>query len=257
MDDSNTPQSDNSTKYKAQHTENGGKTRSRATVTKNQSESDHCDKNPNHRLPQSKWWHRVDWSQVFLDGVLIIIGIRLACIYSGQLSQMVESNKTSRDAFTASSRAWISPMSAGFKETPKPRNPLQFGVQYGNPGHSPALDVRPIYKIRSVPASSFDDNSIKASIEADDVCHGVLEAPGADAIYPEQPNGYRLDFTLKEPNFIDDPDIFDGKKVFILEMCFAYKTINSLRHTSFCYFYRSGTTLPNQWNVCNAGNHAD
>ena len=180
-----------------------------------------------------------------------------AVIATLQWLAMQNSNQISRDAFTSSTRAWISPMRAGFEETPKLGNSLQFGVQYGNPGHSPALDTRPTYRIRSVPASSLEDNTIKASIESDDICHGVLEAPGADVIYPDQPNGYKLHFALSERNFIDDPDIFDGKKIFVFEMCFAYKTNATLHHTSFCYSYRNGLTTPNQWNVCNAGNHAD
>lgn len=146
---------------------------------------------------------------------------------------------------------------AGFREIPQQGKPLSFGIQYGNPGKSPALDVRPTYKIRSVPKSSLDDNSIKSVIESDDICKGVTEAVGADVIYPEQPNGYKLEFQTSEPSFINDPDIFDGGKVFLMEMCFAYKTFGKLHHTSLCYFYEAGRSKVDQWNICTAGNHAD
>ena len=103
----------------------------------------------------------------------------------------------------------------------------------------------------------MDDNSIKSAIESDEICKGVTEAAGADVIYPEQPNGYKLDFEVKEPNFINDPEVFDGRKIFVMEMCFAYRTTGTLHHTSFCYFYQGGTTKVNQWSICTAGNHAD
>ena len=166
-------------------------------------------------------------------------------------------NTIASNSLKESSRAWISPVSAGFDTIPKLNQPLKWGVQYSNPGHSPALDVRPIFRVRSVLKSSFDDNSYTTTVENDAVCDKVVDAAGADVIYPEQPNGYKLNFQTIEPSFINDPDIFNGRKAFLLEMCFAYKTIGTLHHTSFCYFYISGLTKDNQWNVCNAGNHAD
>lgn len=202
----------------------------------------------------SRWWH--DPAHV-IQSIGIGIGTIVALIYAGQLCQMIKSNGLTRDSMVASSRAWISPMSAGFVEAPQQGKPLKFGIQYGNPGKSPAFDVRPTYKIRSVPKSSFDDNSIRSSVESDDVCKGVVEAAGADVIYPEQPDGYKLGFQTSEPNFINDPEIFDGRKVFLMEMCFACTTFGKLHHTSFCYFYEGGRSKANQWNICMAGNHAD
>ncbi len=196
------------------------------------------------------------WKTV-LETAAVFLGIVVAFIYGGQLIQMIESNKLTREALIANSRAWISPMSAGFEETPKLHQPLKFGIQYGNPGRSPALAVRPVYRMRSLAKGVFDDNSVKSIIESDAICNNVVEAPGADVIYPEQPNGYKLEFTSGEPNFIEDQELFNGSKAFLLEVCFAYQTIGVLHHTSFCYYYRSGVTKETQWNVCTAGNHAD
>jgi hypothetical protein len=54
-----------------------------------------------------RWWQRIDWSQVVLDLLLLIVGIKLAYIYSGQLDQMIESNRISREAVESVQRPFI------------------------------------------------------------------------------------------------------------------------------------------------------
>jgi hypothetical protein len=66
--------------------------------------------NPYHAKPQSGWRRiadNIDWSQVILDLLLIVIGIRLAYIYSGQLDQMIESNRISRESLESVQRAFV------------------------------------------------------------------------------------------------------------------------------------------------------
>jgi hypothetical protein len=60
-----------------------------------------------HKTKPAKWWHRIDWSQVVLDGLLLLVGIKLAVIYTGQLSQMIESNRISRESLESVQRAFV------------------------------------------------------------------------------------------------------------------------------------------------------
>lgn len=152
-------------------------------------------------------------------------------------------------------RSWIAPMSAGLVGGLVAGRNARLGVQYANVGREPALDVRPIYKFQRVPTSTFADNTFNGIIERDDICKEVRTAPGADVIYPQQPQGYRLIFELPA-TFITD-DIINGTTLLVFRMCFAYASIGKTHHASFCYFYRSGVSTIDQWNICTAGNHTD
>jgi hypothetical protein len=160
-------------------------------------------------------------------------------------------------ALIASSRAWISPTGAGLDRPLKLHDIFEFFVQYSNPGKSPAMDVHPIYTITPIEAARFDDNSFNSIIESTDICRGLEAVSGADVVYPEQPSGYSFHFRVKDQNWVTQ-DMIDGKVAIVIRMCFAYKTMNALHHTSFCYFYRAGVTDDfRKLNVCTAGNHAD
>jgi hypothetical protein len=155
----------------------------------------------------------------------------------------------------AESRAWIAPANALLLDDLTIGEPFRFQIQYNNVGKEPALDVRPIYKIRPVEGQQFTDNTFNSVIESDDICHNVQVAPGADVIYPDQPGGYKLNFGV--PRGWLSADIVNGKSALIIEMCFAYRTVNAVHHTAFCYFYRPGISENRQFNICTAGNHAD
>src|ERR1019366_5740045 len=98
----------------------------------------------------------------------IAVGIVIAWIYYGQLNQMIESNRLTRQSLVASSRAWIAPANAYFTSEISNTVPFSFEVQYRNTGRSPALDVHPIYSLQQVPVSKFEDNTFNAFIEADE-----------------------------------------------------------------------------------------
>jgi hypothetical protein len=105
----NTPQGQDSTKNDAQHTQESAQPRSGSTDTQEATKTYHCHTQPYHAT-QSRWGKivgNIDWSQVILDILLIIIGIRLACIYSGQLQQMIQSNRLIEQTMRLDKRAWI------------------------------------------------------------------------------------------------------------------------------------------------------
>ncbi len=183
------------------------------------------------------------------------------------LNASIEQGKTALQASVEQSRsdrrAWIAPKNAYLTEDIAVGKKISLEVQYMNVGREPALDIRPIYTFKHVPASAFADNTFNGIIEADDICKGVKTAPGADVAYPDQPDGYKVIFGLPE-GFVGQ-DLVSGDSAMVLEMCFAYSSGRTkasggeeTHHTSFCYFYRAGVSQSNrQMNICTAGNHAE
>jgi len=175
--------------------------------------------------------------------------------------------KQSKDALDATvnnfrrqQRAWIAPTNAYFTSEIAKGAPLSWEVQYRNTGKSPALDVHPIYTIQQVPGSKFEDNTFNEFIEADEAsnsCKRLEPKPGSDVAYSDQPDPYKLIFSNHLTGWVKD-DVPTGGTAIVLQMCFAYKTMDEVHRTSFCYFYRAGVSPANkQMNICTAGNHAD
>ena len=192
--------------------------------------------------------------------VLTVATIASVIVARYQWRAMKDSNKITRDSLIASSRAWIAPANAYFTSEVAKHVQIEWTVQYRNTGKSPALDVHPIYTLQKVPATKFEDNTFNTFIETDqasDSCKQLGTAPGADVVYPDQPDGYKLNFTNHLPEWVTD-DVLSGSTALVFQMCFAYKTMEEVHHTSFCYFYRPGVSPSSkQMNICTAGNHAD
>lgn len=107
MSDSGTPKSKGSTDQNTQQSGNSGKGVKGLTSTQGDAGSDKRRDYACQNEIKAKWWHRIDWSQVVLDTLLLVVGIKLACIYSGQLSAMLDSNEINRESLTSVQRAFI------------------------------------------------------------------------------------------------------------------------------------------------------
>jgi hypothetical protein len=106
---SNTPHGDDSARNNTSNTEQSQPAGSGAIGAQEQKKSTHRHTQSCHTQTPAKWWHRIDWSQVVLDLLLLLVGIRLAFIYSGQLDAMIRANcinnKTAAAAKSASDTA--------------------------------------------------------------------------------------------------------------------------------------------------------
>jgi hypothetical protein len=60
-----------------------------------------------YHSPKPPWWKRLSSWQLFIEILVFIVAIRVACIYSGQLKQMIEANRLSHDNFIVDERAWV------------------------------------------------------------------------------------------------------------------------------------------------------
>jgi hypothetical protein len=54
-----------------------------------------------------------------------------------------------------------------------------------------------------------------------------------------------------------DQSVIDGKKLLVVQGCFAYRTFNRTHHSAFCFFYSGKTSKGGNLNNCITGNNAD
>ena len=80
MEQSDAPQGHNNTDNKAQRTANSVESRKTLAPLKQEAKAHDCHSYSSHHPPPAGWWHRIDYSQVVLDLLLLIVGIKLACI---------------------------------------------------------------------------------------------------------------------------------------------------------------------------------
>jgi hypothetical protein len=146
MEPSNTPKGQDTTNNDAQRSENSSQAGTRSTSAQANTKSDHRNEHPYYHQPNPRWWHRIDWSQVILDLLLLIVGIKLACIYTGQLNQMVEQNRSNREFFQKDQRPYIW-VSAVVGIVPQQKKQLLARVYLANYGKSPAMEERNVGKI--------------------------------------------------------------------------------------------------------------
>lgn len=95
---------------------------------------------------QPPWWKRLATWQFVAEIAIFIVGVKVACIYSGQLNAMLEANKINRDVFVKGNRPWVGYVIEG-NETPKipdlshldNSSKIQFELTLHNFGNSPAV----------------------------------------------------------------------------------------------------------------------
>jgi hypothetical protein len=107
MTDSKTPQGQNSTTQKNKAPKQSAPAGTGTLIAQQAQGSDYRKEYACRHHESAKWWHRIGWSQVVLDLLLLRVGIKLAFIYSGQLTQMIESNRISRESLESVQRAFI------------------------------------------------------------------------------------------------------------------------------------------------------
>ncbi len=68
-------------------------------------------------------------------------------------------------------------------------------------------------------------------------------------------SGYQYDFTRDD--ILADKNVLSGDKVIVVFGCFLYKSFGQIRHTSYCGYDLSGTTVIQNLSFCTVGNDAD
>jgi hypothetical protein len=155
-------------------------------------------------------------------------------------------------------RAWVGPSDAAPDGDVKPADaPLSAIVRYQNSGREPATRF-----ISATPdrfAVSDEDDRIGNAwkhIEGDVAnCMTTLPPPNGQVVYPSSFSAYSVVITF--PKEMLEQDALTGNKMLIIQGCFVYVTTGMVHHSTWCYYYRAGTTKRDHLSICTAGNYAD
>ncbi|MGD0027296.1 MAG: hypothetical protein ABSC37_22220 [Xanthobacteraceae bacterium] len=212
---------------------------------------------------QRPWWFQekeplpkfTGWVAAF-TGVLVVVSALQFCT-------LRSTDRTTRDALIASSRAWVGPLTTTVNAIQKDKG-IEGTVQYQNTGREPASDFLSSFFSKVYSIDEWDNGTAAKEItSAAASCLTISNLPrGLQVIYPNTGfSAYQIHFDTGQgdvPNkIIVTDDMISGKSIFKLQGCFTYKSIREFHHSAFCYFYKANvTTLPNL-SICNFGNDAD
>ena len=105
-----------------------------------------------------------------------------------------------------------------------------------------------------------DDQSLSQFLRATNYdklseCLNLQERIDGQVVYPSTGFATAILSSFTE-EMISEP-VINGKRWLPIRGCFAYRTFDQVRHSSFCYVYKGGITQPNQVDICKDGNYAD
>ena len=185
---------------------------------------------------------------------------KLADAAGKQAQAAIENAKTAQDNMIASQRAWVGPRLAKSEKPPQLNTETSVVIEYQNTGREPARET--IYDTVVFTITEDENNSGAAAariISFIDKCKIKWTPTQAQVIFPTVGglggNAYSLTSAI-EGSLIDQ-DVIEGKKRIIVSGCFVYKTVNTVRRRSFCYFFNAQKTPIGGWNICQVGNDAD
>jgi hypothetical protein len=179
---------------------------------------------------------------------LIAINERLASAAKVQ----AEAAEAARNSMIGSQRAWVAPRIARLSAEPKSGEQVNLVLEYSNIGREPATNFN--YQVDIFAES--DAQAGRRVIPFRAACLGATKAPPGQIVYPASPSsGYSINLT-SDKAMVDSP-VIAGEKLVILQGCFIYETVQSVRHSYFCYFYKQGFSNIASMNSCVAGHHGD
>lgn len=167
-----------------------------------------------------------------------------------------------RTTFDLGTRAWISPIAVGLKAPLKRPEPISVGIWYDNVGKLPALDLHEHYTFYSSPNADMDSGAAMSKVAAAEICKGIEPSTDAEVVYPNS-GGVKMTISVKpvNPQTGKPTPLYEGfmsgNHSLIVHICIAYKTLDHIHHSQFCYFYRPGLTEGTDLNRCDKGNRAD
>ncbi|HXL12579.1 MAG TPA: hypothetical protein VN941_01270 [Bradyrhizobium sp.] len=157
-------------------------------------------------------------------------------------------------SLTQAQRAWIGPTNASFVTEPKVGEPLDIAIFYQNSGREPALNFSYEADLFPVGEQSSEFGNRVVPFMTKCLERNTLQ-PG-QVVYPS--SGFsQYNLSMKSaPELVDDA-VVSGEKVIVLQGCFVYLTGQIMRHSFFCYFYKSKFSKISNLNICQAGHSAD
>jgi hypothetical protein len=173
-----------------------------------------------------------------------------------QANAMNAAVEVSRESLIAAGRAWVGPRNAKITSPVEVGKTIEFAIEYANTGREPALDFA--YSVDAFFSSDQDEQrgtTFARVSRALARCRANDTISGGQVVFPSTGfSSYNLAITNHEPI---DQELVDSQKTLIVQGCFLYRSFSVIRHSYFCYFYRSKTSKPENLSICLAGHYAD
>jgi hypothetical protein len=195
------------------------------------------------------------WERGSTVGLWVAAGAAVVAIISTSID--------TQNTIDASNRGWVGVSRIEFAKGIDAAGGPKIVVYHQNVGKSPAIDIRTggtwlatswspsVLRSSLLPESKLWgelDKQIKGQ------CSGVKPLEGGSALFPSA----TIHSELAAPDKI--PDMKPGKDhnvLIIAPGCVTYRTMNKVRHTSFCQYATDIDGPPNAFVNCPSGNHAD
>jgi hypothetical protein len=175
----------------------------------------------------TRWWGQQKNWHFILQICLLLVGGYVAWIYSGQLDQMIESNKINRDSLQTVQRAFV------FASDIEPRpieNAVGFMVKWQNSGTTPTRDLHMHVSYLATPNIPLPDDFSFPDLWTEGAPHvnvlsvigpkatmgspaGPIQTPIIDAVYERR---QRLYFW----GWAEYKDVFENTPTHITKFCY-------------------------------------
>jgi hypothetical protein len=176
----------------------------------------------------------------------------------------LDSAKVAHESYVASQRAWIGPIDAHMT-APVAVGPLKVGVTYGNTGREPSPTIGVLIpKIFSY--ADWNNGVAVTAIEA--IKNECLRTPINETIaritFPTTGfASFNISYDGTPQNIRDvnkiavTNGVVSGQEIAVIQGCFAYRTVNEVHRTAFCYNYQARVSDPGHLTFCNFGQAAN
>ncbi len=208
------------------------------------------------------WFQQTDPVAKFTGWVAIYTAV--LCGVSGlQFLALLSTDRTTHQALVAANRAWVGPAIGTITSIEKDRG-IEVTIQYNNTGREPAFDFFDTFDYEIFPMLEW--NSGAAAEKLSDWSSRCLKVDkisrGARVAYPTSGATfysliYNTDNAANKRRWKATEGIVEGREAFAVQGCFLYRSIDAIRHTSFCLFYQANVTKLPALNLCTVGNEAD
>lgn len=169
-----------------------------------------------------------------------------------------ESNRLNREALIASSRAWVGPIDAKLSGALKVGEVVKVIVSIRNTGKEPARNFRWIPGHFIATNENLADGSLSQKVDTSlRFCFGTPSTPFGQVVFPSTGFGSGADFPIEFPKEEIDEGVISGEKILIVHGCMAYESFGTVRHSAFCYLFKSGLSAIDHLNICEGGSSAD
>ncbi len=185
----------------------------------------------------------------------------LAQSAADQARAAAQSAATAQENFLSSQRSWVGTIGANLAAGIV-GSILRGNVVYVNSGREPA-------KIQiSLDEYTFSSDEWNNGFAVNAIDHKSVECARSNLIQGDRfawpTNGFNS-YNISFPNgtvpqrgiIIWTPEMVSGQAVITVQGCILYMTVNTIHHTSFCYYFKARETDASHLGICTVGSGAN